>query len=169
MAHRWYQGKYSAFFHEVGQVASQAQIAELCGTIIRWGRGDDEKRLCQQRLSKDTGMQQRAKRNSVMSVADACTIFSLGCNGQWSFERLAFENTPCRVHTFDCTGTWPVPEALRSRVAIHRVCLGTPSMVARKPSMFANYTGLLHMTGRHAPAFVKVDIEGVRPLSHAYQ
>ena len=37
-------------------------------------------------------------------------------------------------------------------------------MVTRNPSRFANYTGLLQMTGRRAPAFMKVDIEGVSPL-----
>ena len=160
----WYHGKYSAFFEGIGKVVSQTQVTELCGKIIRWGRGDDEKRLCQRRLH-DYIVSEKQQRAENSSVASACTILSLGCNGQWSFERLAFRNTPCRVHTFDCTGTWPVPEVLRSRVTIHRVCLGTPSMVTMNPSRFANYTGLLQMTGRRAPAFMKVDIEGVSPLN----
>ena len=160
----WYHGKYSTFFEGIGQVVSQTQVTKLCGKIIQWGRGDDAKRLCQRRLDEHMGVSETQRRGEDSSLASARSILSLGCNGQWSFERLAFQNTPCRVHTFDCTGTWPVPEVLRSRVTIHRVCLGTPSMVTRNPSRFANYTGLLQMTGRRAPAFMKVDIEGVSPL-----
>ena len=103
----WYHGKYRAFFDRIGQLVSQTQVTELCSKIIRWGRGDDEKRLCQRRLQEYMGLSEKQQRADNSSVASACTILSLGCNGQWSFERLAFRNTPCRVHTFDCTARGP--------------------------------------------------------------
>ena len=90
----WARGGYNSFFDQVGTVASQQQISELCGTITRWGRGDDEKRLCQKRLDTDI-MQHVPTSSSSANATGNCRILSLGCNGQWSFERLAFKNTPC--------------------------------------------------------------------------
>ena len=48
----------------------------------------------------------------------------------WNFEETAFARTPCQIHTFDCTtlpnGTdYTVPEAIRSRVTLHKLCVGT--------------------------------------------
>jgi hypothetical protein len=78
----WYHGKYSAFFDRIGQLVSQTQVTELCSRIIRWGRDDDEKRLCQRRLQEYMGLSEKQQRADNSSVASACTILSLGCNGQ---------------------------------------------------------------------------------------
>jgi len=157
----WMRGGYRTFFDQMGPVVRQQQIIELCGTVTSWGRGDDEKRLCKNHLAQSiTHHMARPALTNDAAGQNNCTIISLGCNGQWNFERLAFKHTPCAIHTFDCTGSWSVPLPLRSRVAIHRRCIGTPSLVARRPGTFTDYPGLLRLAGRQVPVFMKIDIEG---------
>merc|ERR1712007_115504 len=56
--------------------------------------GDEEKRVC------DISLLTKLSRGT-------CEIISLGSAGQWNFEQSIFARTSCRVHTFDCTGTFP--------------------------------------------------------------
>ena len=59
------------------------------------------------------------------SLTQGCIIYSLGSNGDFSFERSMVRATPCDVHTFDCTvGPSRVPKRLDSRIHFHRICLG---------------------------------------------
>ena len=165
----WMRGGYRTFFDQMGPVVRQQQIIELCGTVTSWGRGDDEKRLRKNHLAQSiTHHMARPALTNDAAGQNNCTIISLGCNGQWNFERLAFKHTPCAIHTFDCTGSWSVPLPLRSRVAIHRRCIGTPSLVARRPGTFTDYPGLLRLAGRQVPVFMKIDIEGMPPRSSTH-
>ena len=55
-----------------------------------------------------------------------CVVYSIGGNNQWQFEWHILSQTPCHVHTFDCTGppsrfTKPVHD----RLSFHHVCLGS--------------------------------------------
>lgn len=158
--------RYPQYWERMGPTASAQTVSELCGTIISWGHGDDEKRLCSERLSSDIAHYSTRPPMYTTPVGPvfrdtfACLILSLGCNGQWNFERLAAKHTPCDIHTFDCTGSWQVPESLRSRVSIHKLCLGLPTMIASSPQKFTNYDGLLNLTGRRTPVIMKADIEG---------
>lgn len=59
------------------------------------------------------------------ALTHGCTIYSLGSNGDFSFERAMVKATPCEVHTFDCTvDRARVPARLHPRINFHRVCLG---------------------------------------------
>ena len=166
---KWWVEQY---FDRIGPMASPQRIGELCGDVTSWGRGDDEKgmNLCQTDSQSKTCSdekhycQRRLKTDLARYAASPhgpnCLVLSLGSNNQWSFERLATELTSCDIHTFDCTGSWSVPKSLKGRVMLHKLCMGLPKQVARRPDMFANYTGLLMRVGGRKPLFMKVDIEG---------
>ena len=87
-----------------------------------FGRGDGEKRVCK----------------GFIPATAACTIISIGCNNEWSYEESAAQQSKCDIHTFDCTGSFTVPTALRSRVTLHKKCVGTVSdgkMIITYPEM----------------------------------
>jgi len=55
-----------------------------------------------------------------------CVVYSVGGNNQWEFELAMLKNTPCDIHTFDCTGNqsrFNVPPS--SRLFFHYECLGS--------------------------------------------
>ena len=56
-----------------------------------------------------------------------CVVYSIGGNNQWEFERGILDNSPCDVHTFDCTGpkTRYTRQPNSTRSHFHHVCLGT--------------------------------------------
>ena len=64
-------------------------------------------------------------RGFVWEAAAGCVVYSIGGNNQWRFEQDILAQTPCSVHTFDCTG--PItrfrPPA-HDRLYFHHVCLG---------------------------------------------
>lgn len=71
------------------------------------GEGDGGKWLCAGSLLNSTG----------------CVIYSVGSNDQWEFEDAMLAETPCEVHTFDCTS----PAKTRGpRHHFHPVCVGVP-------------------------------------------
>lgn len=55
-----------------------------------------------------------------------CIVYSIGSNNRFDFEISALKDTPCEVHTFDCTG----PKERFDRVPVHErmhfhwLCLG---------------------------------------------
>ena len=92
---------------------------------------------------------------------------------QWGFEVAAFDRTPCRIATFDCTisnDTRP-PARIAPRTAFHHVCLSAhvSAGATRTGRRYVDWPTLLGMAGlTSAPAFLKIDIEGVeRELLHA--
>ncbi|KAG1676770.1 hypothetical protein FOA52_005059 [Chlamydomonas sp. UWO 241] len=104
-----------------------------------------------------------------------CLIFSLGSNGDYSFERFMLNATNCHVHTFDCTfnGASQMP----GRHTYHQVCLG-PDNAAQtntasaaesarrtgnaKPvyKSWATISAELNPGGHKRIAVLKCDIEG---------
>jgi hypothetical protein len=122
---------------------------QLCGSPIEsFGEGDDEKRFCGL-----TTIAQHEKSD--------CVILSIGSNNQWNFEEVIFNRTQCRVETFDCTVKKKAqpPAYIRSRVRLHRICLGTGH---DNSSMYVSYSEMLslaHITNK-APTALKMDIEG---------
>jgi hypothetical protein len=59
-------------------------------------------------------------------LKEGCVVYSIGGNNQWMFELDVLKNTPCEVHTFDCTG--PIErfeKPNQDRLHFHHVCLGT--------------------------------------------
>eukprot|EP00878_Enallax_costatus_P019727 GHUV01020820.1.p1 GENE.GHUV01020820.1~~GHUV01020820.1.p1 ORF type:complete len:260 (+),score=54.85 GHUV01020820.1:230-1009(+) len=84
-----------------------------------------------------------------------CIIYSLGSNGDYSFEQDALNNTKCEVHTFDCTydGTSIDPE----RHKYHKTCVG------RAGPLFKTWEQITHELGHKVIDVAKIDIEGHEP------
>jgi hypothetical protein len=116
-------------------------VGPACPDLLVLGSGDGEKRIC---LSNVTG-------------TSDCVIYSIGSNGQWDFEQDVYRRLPtCRVFTFDCTGDFVVPEAIKSRVSFHKLCVG-----AKDDGLFRTYSSLMKLLGHNtSPFHLKMDIEG---------
>lgn len=121
-------------------------VQPTCCNFEGFGHGDGEKIVCA---------------NSKTFASNACWILSLGCQGKWSFERDIVKRTNCKIHTFDCTGTWPVPAELQGRVTLHKTCLGKDDDPRED---FVGWNRVIAMGAtkgaRKMPALVKMDIEG---------
>ena len=114
-------------------------------TCCEWQMfGDGEKRVCQNSLGSGSGQD--------------CHVVSIGCNGDWSYERSIVERTTCTVHTFDCAGDWPVPKDLEGRVTLYKLCIGDATNPGKN---FVSFNDMLHKIGQKtAPAHLKMDIDG---------
>jgi hypothetical protein len=97
-----------------------------------------------------------------------CVVCSIGGNNQWNFETDMLKKTPCKIHTFDCTGPksrFQKPD--NERLHFHHVCLGTENEDtkangAERAKCGATWT-LLEMQQRLGHTridLLKVDIEG---------
>ena len=90
----------------------------------------------------------------VSLLQDPCVVFSLGSNGDYSFEESILDTTSCTVHTFDCTVNG---RNLSERHHYHKLCLGSAAKAAVDPNF---------ITLEEAVSFVdkvsllKIDIEG---------
>jgi hypothetical protein len=126
----------------IGPVGPKCRYPETYGTK------DEEKRAC--------GL----KRGSLESE---CTVLSIGSNNVWDFEESVFNTTGCVVHTFDCTvaPTVQPPSYIRSRVNLHRVCIGDKDYITSDSKRFLSWKSLLQLVNlSKAPTFLKMDIEG---------
>ncbi|KAG1679010.1 hypothetical protein FOA52_013074 [Chlamydomonas sp. UWO 241] len=104
-----------------------------------------------------------------------CLIFSLGSNGDYSFEVVMLKATNCHVHTFDCTfnGRSQMP----GRHTYHQVCLGPDNAAQTNPASvdvsarrtgdakplyksWAMISAELNPGGRKRIPVMKCDIEG---------
>ena len=126
--------------------------------------------------------------------SEDCVVVSVGSENIWHFEQAVFTHTRCRVHVFDCTTLnnvslttevaggrrlsnrhaaqefggreWAVPSALRSRVQLHRKCLGKPQYKTWGHQLgtehIISWPQLLDLIGlgRRPPALLKIDCEG---------
>ena len=88
------------------------------------------------------------------SMAAACTIFSLGSNNQYEFEETMLTNTPCEVHTFDCTCDG---HSVGERHFFHKICIGSPENASPN---FITYSEAVRQWAKHGVTLLKMDIEG---------
>ena len=122
------------------------RVRPSCCHLRPFGKHDEEKIACA----------------NTAHFVDPCWILSVGSKGKFGFENDIVKNTQCYVHTFDCTGTWRVPENIAHRVTLHKLCLGDKS-----EGLFRTWEELIHIgssavTGSNGtmPSFAKMDIEG---------
>lgn len=85
-----------------------------------------------------------------------CVIYSLGSNGDFSFEAAVVRASPCEVHTLDCTLA-AAPNSLPERVHFHALCLGDEDAPAAK---FRSLGSIMAQLGHTRVDLLKVDIEG---------
>lgn len=87
-----------------------------------------------------------------------CFVYSLGSDGDFSFEESVTSASPCEVHTFDCTLTpGKVPLTLPSRVFFHALCLGDEETLDAK---FHSLGSIMVQLGHTNIDLLKIDIEG---------
>eukprot|EP00977_Amphora_coffeiformis_P017908 scaffold6007_cov183-Amphora_coffeaeformis.AAC.32 len=59
------------------------------------------------------------------ALKDGCIIYSIGGNNKWAFEVDLLRRTPCKIHTFDCTGRIDrFRKPTSDRLHFHHICLG---------------------------------------------
>lgn len=117
--------------------------------LSSFGRGDDEKRICDLGQLKDS--------------PEGCTIISIGSKNKWGFEEAVYDQTTCHVHTFDCTGNWgnwAPPERIATRVTFHNVCIAAEDSFLSFRKFRAWTHLLLESNLSRSPAYLKMDIEG---------
>lgn len=82
-----------------------------------------------------------------------CVIYSLGSNGDYSFEHSVLKATSCTVHTFDCTynGASQGP-----RHSYYKWCIGD----AKHGPDFRSWANITTTLGHSKVDVLKIDIEG---------
>ncbi|KAI9362979.1 methyltransferase domain-containing protein, partial [Zopfochytrium polystomum] len=86
-----------------------------------------------------------------------CTIFSLGSNGDFSFEQSmrAFVGSACAIHTFDCTGVWSDPSTI-----FHPWCVSAKTFVSPQNRQYYRIQDLMTKLAITSVELLKIDVEG---------
>jgi hypothetical protein len=108
-----------------------------------FGKGDGEKRICGS--MKD----------------DDCMVISIGSKNQWDFEEAVVAKYPtCRIHTLDCYASVHIPDAIKSQVTFHPICLGVEDAIV-SGRRFMTWSSMVKELGlTKPPTAMKMDIEG---------
>lgn len=131
------------FFDFLGPVGPKCHsLDEIGSESTQWDH--EKKRFC--------GLAQFSKEPK-------CVVFSFGSANQWGFEADIVRRTNCRVETFDCTGDFEVPYALRDRVRFHKTCIASSSNADGKTYVSWEQAVNRYSSGLQI-AYVKADIEG---------
>jgi len=146
--HGWNHGRFRAF-QELAQCHDVQCIGGPC-------RHDRSKIVC--------GFEALAAATTFPSeTSSSCIVYSLGSNNQWEFERDVLNQSPCLVHTFDCTGDrarFQVPQ--HDRLAFHYECLygGDVQAQGRRAPNFYTLDEIMSRHGHTQVDLFKIDIEG---------
>lgn len=106
----------------------------------RWGNlGDGGKWIC-----------------GVENLKKGCVIYSLGSRNEYDFEEAMLENTPCLIHTFDCTVDG---RSVSKRHTFHKFCIGKSERAQVDP-MFITYEQAIEEYSHSQVDLLKMDIEG---------
>ena len=97
------------------------------------------------------------------SLRPGCVIYSIGSNGEFSFEYDMVLSTPCEIHTFDCTvEPKDLPADLdrrgAGRVHFHPWCVGLPG--GQSGPNFYSWEELTAKLGHAQVDLKKIDTEG---------
>ncbi|KAK9840632.1 hypothetical protein WJX81_005767 [Elliptochloris bilobata] len=88
-----------------------------------------------------------------------CLVFSIGSNGETSFEEAILDSTPCEVHTWDHTLDEAKKQVVLSvtGIKLHQIGLAGESSAVRADMM--TLTAMLTELQRHWIDVLKMDIE----------
>jgi hypothetical protein len=86
-----------------------------------------------------------------LATKTGCVVYSLGSANNYKFEEAILKETPCHVHTFDCTvdGRSINP----SRHTFHKWCIGTKNG-------YRTWCNITESLGHTHVDILKMDIEG---------
>lgn len=124
--------------------------AKICSLTKYGGSDDGGKFLC-----------------SLDQLQEGCVIYSLGSNNNFQFEMSMLRETPCSIHTFDCTVDG-FNKPADPRVVFHRQCLGNRVAIGESmrllgrsfdSSLFFSLAELAFQNGHDAITILKMDIE----------
>lgn len=92
----------------------------------------------------------------IENLPTGCNIYSLGSNGDFSFEESMVATTPCTIHTFDCTLSY-TPKVPSERIKFHATCVGATDS---KDGLFKTLPTIMTELGHTSVDLLKMDIEG---------
>lgn len=90
-------------------------------------------------------------------LVKGCVVYSLGSNGDNSFEADILAQTECEVFTFDCT-TLGHPINARHRYIMQ--CLGSEGQMQANPQSWTTLEAAMARLGHNKISVLKLDIEG---------
>ena len=89
---------------------------------------------------------------------EGCVIYSLGSKLQFDFEMEMIMNSPCSIHTFDCTiAPQPSDPPLHERITYHHTCIAEADSADGK---YRSLASIARQLGHTSIALLKMDIEG---------
>ena len=121
------------------------EVVKRMGGVVGDPYDDGGKYLCMDLLRKE---EEKKK--------TPCTIFSLGSNGDFSFEESMLTVTDCDIHTFDCTISGA---SIHPRHQYHQRCLGS-SAKAALDERFITLSSAAAELGVEKINLLKIDVEG---------
>lgn len=94
--------------------------------------------------------------SDVLAARD-CVVYSLGSNGDFSFEEDVLARTTCTVVTFDCTS---VARSVGARHKFVGKCLGSEMRMAADPASWITLEAAMESMGHVKLSLLKIDVEG---------
>jgi Methyltransferase domain len=125
-----------AMFDIVDDVMDCPGISRYGGTL---GDSDGGKWLC-----------------GIQKLSPGCNIYSLGSNGDFTFEESMLVSTPCTIHTFDCTLS-SAPNVPSGRIKFYSTCVGASDS---GDDRFKTLPTIMKELGHSSVDLLKIDIEG---------
>ena len=118
--------------------------AQALAGCVRHGAGSGGKWICG---------------GNAAQLAPGCVIYSVGSDGDLTFERDMIKATPCEIHTLDCTLTTAKTPARgeHARLHFHPLCIGNDD---RPGSLYPSLGGIMAALGHGHVDIIKLDIEG---------
>lgn len=130
------------------QLKAMGKVEGSCCDFQGYGYKDGKKIVCSNALNLNR-------------IDDkTCWIMSIGSQNKWSFERDVYSKMKnCNIHVFDCTGDFEVPQEMKDRVKLHKLCVGPGDSIGG--TMHKTLKELLVQYGLGVPpAIAKMDVEG---------
>jgi hypothetical protein len=93
---------------------------------------------------------------NVAELSHPCLVFSIGSFNDYSFEDTVLQQTPCQVHTFDCTVEGHSVD--NSRHVYHKQCIGSNAQAAAD-DRFVTISQAVSNVGASKLHLLKMDIE----------
>jgi len=133
-------------------------------------QSSEEKFMCSLPLKKDENNspthnieKKKAATIPPSASASSCELISIGCNGEWGFEKNIAATTNCQTHTFDCTLPNHEPHKPNiTTIHFYPTCIAHEYKRIKKRKMeYLTYAQTVERAGlTDSPTLLKMDVEG---------